>query len=188
MSFRRSGQPFRSAEHQRNSEAFMRRQVNASQNLRLLRGQASVDAQSAFMRAERVFSNLPDRVSRNLLKQLLRRSLKQLVTQYKSNWSSHSATHRSYGAQESVRKAVSRVIQSNGDTRGLRTKAGAGIRYKRRPRSYVAPIVDARAGWEVREQTARQIPQKMLLDDLALVIQTQFDDLVRKARLKARKS
>ncbi len=185
MSFRRPGAAISTPEHLRNYERFMRRQVNASENLGLLRGGASSRAQAQFLRAEQVFLTLPDRVSRNLYKQLLRRSLKRLSTTYKANWRSHSATHRSYGGQESLRKAASAVIQSTGDTRGLKTTARTGMRYKRKPRSYIAPIVDAKPGWGIRKSTAAQFPPAILKDDLALVIEQQFDDLVRKARLKA---
>ena len=62
------------------------------------------------------------------------------------------------------------------------------MRYKRKPRSYVAPIVDAKPGWGIRKLTAEQFPTRVLQEDLATVIEQQFDDLVRKARLKARKS
>ena len=187
MSFRR-GATFNAPEHLRNYEQFMKRQVNAAETLGIYRAGASARAQEQFLRAEQVFYELPDRVSRNLYKQLLRRSLKRLATAYKANWRNHSATHRSYGTQESVRKAASTVIQSMGDTRGLKTTSRTGMRYKRRPRSYVAPIVDAKPGWGIKKATAAEFPPQVLKDDLALVIEQQFDDLVRKARLKARKS
>lgn len=184
MSFRRGGE-FGTPAHLRRYEAFMRRQVNASENLGLMRAGASERAQRAFLAAEQVFLELPDRVSRNIYKQLLRRSLKRLATTYKQNWLTHGATHRSYGGQESLRKAASKVIQSMGDTRGLKTTSRTGFRYKRRPRSYVAPIVDSgRAQWHIKRATAQQFPPQVLKDDLALVIETQFVDLVRKARLK----
>lgn len=187
MSFRRGG-TFNAPEHLRNYEQFMRRQVNAAETLGIYRAGASARAQEQFLRAERVFYELPDRVSRNLYKQLLRRSLKRLAVTYKGNWRSHPATHRSYGSQESVRKAASTVIQSMADTRGLKTTSRTGMRYKRRPRSYIAPIVDAKPGWGIKKATAASFPPQVLKDDLALVIEQQFDDLVRKARLKARKS
>jgi len=187
MSFRR-GATFSSPEHYANSEQFMRRQVNAAETLGIFRAGASARAQEQFLRAEQVFYELPDRVSRNLYKQLLRRSLKRLATAYKTNWLSHSATHRSYGTQESLRKAASTVIQSMGDTRGLKTTSRTGMRYKRRPRSYVAPIVDAKPGWGIKKATAAEFPPQVLKDDLALVIEQQFDDLVRKARLRAKKA
>ena len=187
MSFRR-GPTFNSPEHLRNYEQFMRRQRNAGENLGLWRAGASARAQDAFLRAERVFYELPDQVSRNLYKQLLRRSLKRLATTYKANWRTHAATHPSYGSQESVRKAASAVIQSMGDTRGLKTTSRTGMRYKRKPRSYVAPIVDSKPAWGIKKQTVAQFPPEVLKDDLALVIEQQFDELVRKARLKARKS
>lgn len=184
MSFRR-GAEFNSPEHMKRYLAFMSRQVNASENLGLMRAGASERAQRAFLAAEQVFLELPDRVSRNIYKQLLRRSLKRLATTYKQNWLTHGATHRSYGGQESLRKAASKVIQSMGDTRGLKTTSRTGFRYKRRPRSYVAPIVDSgRAQWHIKRATAQQFPPQVLKDDLALVIETQFVDLVRKARLK----
>ena len=187
MSFRR-GQTFNEPEHLRNYERFMRRQVNAAETLGVYRAGASARASEQFLRAERVFYELPDRVSRNLYKQLLRRSLKRLATTYKGNWRNHAAVHRSYGDQPSLRKAASAVIQSMGDTRGLKTTARTGMRYKRKPRSYIAPIVDAKPGWGIRKLTAAQFPTRVLQDDLATVIEQQFDDLVRKARLKARKS
>ena len=187
MSFRR-GQTFNAPEHLRNYERFIRRQVNAAETLGVYRAGASARASEQFLRAERVFYELPDRVSRNLYKQLLRRSLKRLATTYKANWSGHGATHRSYGSQPSLRKAASAVIQSMGDTRGLKTTARTGMRYKRKPRSYIAPIVDAKPGWGIKKLTAAQFPTRVLQDDLATVIEQQFDDLVRKARLKARKS
>lgn len=187
MSFRR-GQTFNTPEHLRNYERFMRRQVNAAETLGIYRAGASAKASEQFLRAEQVFYELPDRVSRNLYKQLLRRSLKRLATTYKGNWRSHSATHPSYGAQPSLRKAASAVIQSMGDTRGLKTTARTGMRYKRKPRSYIAPIVDAKPGWGIKKLTAAQFPRSVLQEDLAIVIEQQFDDLVRKARLKARKS
>ncbi len=184
MSFRRGGE-FGTPAHLRRYEAFMRRQVNASENLGLMRAGASERAQRAFLAAEQVFLELPDRVSRNVYKQLLRRSLKRLATTYKQNWLTHGATNPSYGGQESVRKASSKVIQSMGDTRGLKTTSRTGFRYKRRRRSYVAPIVDSgRAQWHIKRATYRQFPPEVLKDDLALVIETQFVDLVRKARLK----
>lgn len=187
MSFRR-GATFNAPEHLRNYEQFMKRQVNAAETLGIYRAGASARAQEQFLRAEQVFYELPDRVSRNLYKQLLRRSLKRLALTYKGNWRSHPATHRSYGSQESVRKAASTVIQSMADTRGLKTTSRTGMRYKRRPRSYIAPIVDAKPGWGIKKATAAEFPPQVLKDDLALVIEQQFDDLVRKARLKARKS
>lgn len=187
MSFRR-GATFNTPQHLRNYEQFMRRQVNAAETLGIYRAGASARAQEQFLRAEQVFYELPDRVSRNLYKQLLRRSLKRLANAYKQAWRSHSATWPSHGSQESVRKAASAVIQSMGDTRGLKTTARTGMRYKLRPRSYVAPIVNAKPGWQIREATAAAFPPQVLKDDLALVIEQQFDDLVRKARLKARKS
>lgn len=187
MSFRR-GANFNATEHLRNYERFVRRQVNAGETLGVYRAGASARASEQFMRAEQVFYELPDRVSRNLYKQLLRRSLKRLATTYKGNWRSHGATHRSYGSQPSLRKAASAVIQSIGDTRGLKTTARTGMRYKRKPRSYIAPIVDAKPGWGIKKLTAAQFPTSVLQEDLATVIEQQFDDLVRKARLKARKS
>jgi len=187
MTFRRPSAEFNAPEHLRNYLAFMRRQVNAGENLAIYRRGASARASAQFLRAELVFAELPDKVSRNIYKQLLRRSLKRLATTYKANWRTHSATHRSYGAQESVRKAASAVIQSMGDTRGLKTTARTGMRYKRRPRSYIAPIVDARPGWGIRKLTAAEFPPKVLKEDLALVIEQQFDALVAKARLKRKK-
>jgi len=187
MSFRR-GQTFNTPEHLRNYQRFMQRQVNAGQTLGVYRAGASARASEQFLRAERVFAELPDRVSRNLYKQLLRRSLKRLTITYKTNWRTHGATFPSYGAQPSLRKASSAVIQSLADTRGLKTTAKAGFHYKRNPRSRVAPIVDARPGWGIRKRTAGQFPTRVLQEDLATVIEQQFDDLVRKARLKARKS
>lgn len=184
MSFRRGSQ-FNSPEHLQNYLRFISKQVNASENLGIMRAGASVRAQRAFLAAEQVFLELPDRVSRNVYKQLLRRSLKRLATTYKQNWLTHGATHRSYGGQESLRKAASKVIQSMGDTRGLKTTSRTGFRYKRRPRSYIAPIVDSgRAQWHIKRETYRQIPPEAVKEDLALVIETQFVDLVRKARLK----
>lgn len=187
MSFRR-GATFSSPEHYANSLAFARRQRNAAFAFEQMRGKGSSRADEQLLRAERVFLVLPDRVSRNLAKQLLRRSLTRLRKMYQDNWRSHGATHRSYGTQMSLRKAASSVIQSNADTRGDRTTARAGMRYKRKPRSYIAPIVDARPDWGIKKATQAQFPPKVALDDLALVIEQQFDDLVRKARLKARKS
>jgi hypothetical protein len=186
MSFRR-GAEFNTPEHLRAYERFMRRQVNASENLGIMRAGASVRAQRAFLAAEQVFLTLPDRVSRNLYKQLLRRSLKRLATTYKQNWLTHGATYRSYG-QESLRKAASKVIQSMGDTRGLKTTSRTGFRYKRRPRSYIAPIVDSgRAQWHVKRATYQQFPPEVLKEDLALVIETQLTELARKARMKVTK-
>ncbi len=187
MSFRR-GAEFNSPEHMKRYLAFMSRQVNASENLGLMRAGASQRAQRAFLLAEQVFLELPDRVSRNLFKQLLRRSLKRLATTYKQNWLTHGATHRSYGGQESLRKAASKVIQSMGDTRGLKTTTRTGFRYKRRPRSYIAPIVDSgRAQWHVKRATAAQFPPQVIKDDLALVIEKQLTELARKARMKVSK-
>ena len=188
MSFRRPGRQFNTPEHLRNYEAFMRRQVNATETLGIYRAGASARASEQFLRAERVFAELPDRVSRNLYKQLLRRSVKRLTMTYKTNWRTHSASFPSYGAQPSLRKAASAVIQGLADTRGLKTTAKSGFHYKRRPRSRVAPIVDAKPGWGIRKLTAAQFPKSVLQEDLATVIEQQFDDLVRKARLKARKS
>ena len=117
-----------------------------------------------------------------------RRSLKRLATTYKQNWLTHGATHRSYGGQESLRKASSKVIQSMGDTRGLKTTSRTGFQYKRRPRSYIAPIVDSgRAQWHVKRATYQQFPPEVLKEDLALVIETQLVDLARKARLKVKR-
>lgn len=187
MSFRR-GAEFNSPEHMKRYLAFMSRQVNASENLGLMRAGASERAQRAFLAAEQVFLELPDRVSRNLFKQLLRRSLKRLATTYKQNWLTHGATHRSYAGQESLRKAASKVIQSMGDTRGLKTTTRTGFRYKRRPRSYIAPIVDSgRAQWHIKRATAQQFPPQVIKDDLALVIETQLTELARKARMKVSK-
>jgi hypothetical protein len=187
MSFRR-GAEFNSPEHLRNYQRFMQRQINASENLGILRAGASARAQKAFLDAEMVFLTLPDRVSRNLYKQLLRRSLKRLATTYKQNWLTHGATHRSYGGQESLRKASSKVIQSMGDTRGLKTTSRTGFRYKRRPRSYIAPIVDSgRAQWHIKRDTYRNFPPEVIKEDLALVIETQLVDLARKARMKVSK-
>jgi hypothetical protein len=187
MSFRR-GAEFNSPEHLRNYQRFMQRQINASENLGILRAGASARAQKAFLDAEMVFLTLPDRVSRNLYKQLLRRSLKRLATTYKKNWLTHGATHRSYGGQESLRKASSKVIQSMGDTRGLKTTSRTGFRYKRRPRSYIAPIVDSgRAQWHIKRDTYRDFPPEVIKEDLALVIETQLVDLARKARMKVSK-
>jgi hypothetical protein len=187
MSFRR-GPTFNSPEHYVNSLAFARSQRNAAFAFEQMRGKGSSRADEQLLRAERVFLVLPDRVSRNLAKQLLRRSLTRLRKMYQNNWRSHGATHRSYGAQMSLRKAASSVIQSNADTRGDRTTARAGMRYKRKPRSYIAPIVDSKPGWGIRKATQDQFPPRVALEDLAIVIEQQFDDLVRKARLKARKS
>lgn len=187
MSFRR-GATFSSPEHYANSLKFARSQQNAAFAFEQMRGKGSARADEQILRVERVFLLLPDRVSRNLAKQLLRRSLTRLRKMYQDNWRSHGATHRSYGTQMSLRKAASSVIQSNADTRGDRTTARAGMRYKRKPRSYIAPIVDARPDWGIKKATQAQFPPKVALDDLALVIEQQFDDLVRKARLKARKS
>lgn len=190
MSFRR-GAEFNSPEHMKRYQAFMRRQVNASENLELLRfGAGTSDrANKAFTDAQRVFLTLPDRVSRNLYKQLLRRSLKRLATTYKQNWLTHGATYRSYGGQESLRKASSKVIQSMGDTRGLKTTTRTGFRYKRNPRSYVAPIVDSgRAQWHVKRATYQQFPPSVLKEDLAIVIETQLTELARKARMKVSKT
>jgi hypothetical protein len=187
MSFRR-GATFNTPEHLRNYQRFMERQVNASENLGIMRAGASQRAQRAFLAAEQVFLELPDRVSRNLFKQLLRRSLKRLATTYKQNWLTHGATHRSYGGQESLRKASSKVIQSMGDTRGLKTTSRTGFRYKRRPRSYIAPIVDSgRAQWHIKRDTYRDFPPEVIKEDLALVIETQLVDLARKARMKVSK-
>ena len=187
MTFRR-GATFNSPEHYGNSVAFARRQRNAAFAFEQMRGKGSVRADQQLLRAERVFLVLPDRVSRNLAKQLLRRSLTRLRKMYQDNWRSHGATHRSYGTQMSLRKASASVIQSNADTRGEKTTARAGMRYKRKPRSYVAPIVDSKPGWGIKKATQDQFPPKVALEDLATVIEEQFDYLVRKARLKARKS
>jgi hypothetical protein len=187
MSFRRNVS-FNTPQHLRNYEAFMRRQRNAGENLGLMRTGASARAQDAFLRAERVFHQLPDRVSRNVYKQLLRRSLKRLATAYKSAWQTHPAQYPSSSPQPSLRRAASSVIQSMGDTRGLKTTARTGMRYRRKPRSYVAPIVDAKGHWRIKRHIQNEFPAHVLKDDLATVIEQQFDELVRKARLKARKS
>jgi hypothetical protein len=187
MSFRR-GATFNSPEHLRNYIRFMEGQRSAGENIDLMRKGVSGYANAQFLAAERLFYELPDRVSRNLYKQLLRRSLKRLATTYKQNWLTHGATHRSYGGQESLRKASSKVIQSMGDTRGLKTTSRTGFRYKRRPRSYIAPIVDSgRAQWHVKRATYQQFPPEVLKEDLALVIETQLTELARKARMKVSK-
>jgi len=187
MSFRRRP-TFDSVEHYMNSVAFARSQRNAAFGFERMRGVGSSRADEQILRAERVFLQLPDRVSRNLAKQLLRRSLTRLRKMYQANWRSHGATHRSYGDQMSLRKAAASVIQSNADTRGTKTTARAGMRYKRNPRSYVAPIVDARPGWGIRKATQAQFPPRVAVEDLATVIEQQFDELVRRAKLKRRKS
>ena len=75
-----------------------------------------------------------------------------------------------------------------GDTRGLKTTSRTGFRYKRRPRSYIAPIVDSgRAQWHIKRDTYRDFPPEVIKEDLALVIETQLVDLARKARMKVSK-
>lgn len=185
MSFRRG--PINTPTHMRNYHAFMQRQQNAGENLGVLRAQASPKAQEVFLKAERVFYEMPDRVSRNLLKQLLRRSMKRFTLAYKQAWSSHPVKFRSryLGSQ---RKAGKSVLQANGDTRGLKTRVGTGFNYKRNMRSYVAPIVNSgrSANWRVKEAMQRRFPTDMILDDLATVIETQFVDLAAKKGLKVR--
>ena len=185
MSFRR-GQ-IDEPRHMRNYHAFMQRQVNAGENLGTLRAKASPRAQEAFLKAERVFYEMPDRVSRNLLKQLLRRSLKRFNQAYKQAWASHPVKYRSRYLS-SQRKAGKQVLTANGDTRGLKTKAGVGFLYKRNPRSYVAAIVNSgrSANWRVKEAMRNKFPQELLLEDLATVIETQFVELAAKKGLKVR--
>ena len=165
----------------------MRRQVNAGESLGIMRGAGNTRADKEILRAERVMHELPDRVSRNLLKQLLRRSLTRLRTLYQSTWATHSASYPSHRAQPSLREVVPTVIQSNGDTRRLKVTTRTGLRYKRKPRSYIAPIVDARPGWGIRRQIQAQISSASFTDDLALVIEQEFDHLVTRARLKMRR-
>lgn len=164
----------------------MRRQVNAGESLGIIRGAGNTRADQEILRAERVLHELPDRVSRNLLKQLLRRSLTRIRKLYQSTWATHSASSPSM-SQPSLRKVVPTVIQSNGDTRGLKVRTRTGLRYKRKPRSYIAPIVDARPGWGIRRQIQAQISPASFTDDLALVIEREFDHLVTRARLKLRR-
>lgn len=185
MSFRRG--PVIDPTHMRRYHAFMQRQTNAGENLGTLRAKASPRAQDVFLRAERVFYEMPDRVSRNLLKQLLRRSMKRFTLAYKQAWASHPVKYRSryLGSQ---RKAGKSVLQANGDTRGLKTRVGTGFMYKRNPRSYVAAIVNSgrSANWRVREAIQRQFPTEMIMEDLATVIETQFVELAAKKGLKVR--
>ena len=178
---------FKSKAHFDNYLRFVRNQRNAGEAASVLRGQTSNKGlQDQLLRLERAFYEMPDKTSRNVLKTLLRRSMRRTVLQFRSNWIGHSARVPSQSlGLPSVRKAAAKVIQADGDVKGTRTTAYAGLRTRRNPRSRLAPVLNGgHVNWRVREQTARQLPRDAILDDLRKTIENDFAELCRKRGLR----
>jgi hypothetical protein len=178
---------FKSKAHFDNYLRFVRNQRNAGEAASVLRGQTTNrELQAQLLRLERAFYEMPDKTSRNVLKTLLRRSMRRTVSQFRSNWIEHPARVPSQSlGLPSVRKAAAKVIQADGDVKGIRTTAYAGLRTRRNPRSRLAPVLNGgHVNWRVREQTASQLPRDAILDDLRKTIENDFAELCRKRGLR----
>lgn len=178
---------FKSKGHFDNYLRFIRNQRNAAEAVDILRGQTTNTAlQDQLLRLERAFYEMPDKTSRNIMKTLLRRSMRRTVSQFRSNWIGHPARVSSASlGLPSVRKAAAKVIQADGDVKGTRTTAYAGLRTRRNPRSRLAPVLNGgHVNWRVGEQTARQLPRDAILDDLRKTIENDFAELCRKRGLR----